>query len=332
MREQKDAGLYVVPQSLNLSRTDFDMCDIVEEVRRRVDENGILRDKLTIEITESCVGSDFAFMKEQVERFHSLGFQVWMDDFGSGYSSLDVLQEVHFDLIKFDMRFMHRFGEGDESRIILTELMKMAIGLGVETITEGVETQEQVDFLREVGCTKLQGYYYGRAVSLAEIVERNRKGIQIGYENPDETGYYTIIGRINLYDPASLSDSGERFGNYFETFPMAVIESNAESIRILRCNKAYREFLERYFTGGIPAENLDIPVLQFGAGRPFAQAVAQCRETEGQVFIDEMLADGTNIHAMFRHVAENPVNGVSSCIVVIWNSAEPRQIAQPGHA
>ena len=157
MKKQAEAGLYLVPQSINLSRTDFEGCDIVEEIRARVDEAGIGRDMITVEITESVIGSDFDFMKEQVARFRKLGFPVWMDDFGSGYSSLDVLQHIHFDLIKFDMRFMERFSEGDESRIILTELMKMAIGLGMETVCEGVEHPEQVEFLREIGCTRIQG-------------------------------------------------------------------------------------------------------------------------------------------------------------------------------
>ncbi len=120
IRTMETAGLPIVPQSVNLSRTDFDSLDIVEEIRKRVDDAGIERSKLTIEVTESVVGMDFEFMKEQIERFRSLGFQVWMDDFGSGYSSLDVLQNIRFDLIKFDMRFMQRFFDGPESRIILT--------------------------------------------------------------------------------------------------------------------------------------------------------------------------------------------------------------------
>ena len=149
---QAEKGLEVVPISINFSRTDFDACDLVEEIRKRVDDAGVSREKITIEITESVVGSELDFIKEQVERFQNLGFKVWMDDFGSGYSSLDVLQSIRFDLIKFDMRFMQRFDDGDESKIILTELMKMAIALGVDTLTEGVERQDQLEFLKEVGC------------------------------------------------------------------------------------------------------------------------------------------------------------------------------------
>ncbi len=166
MKKQGEAGLYVVSESVNLSRADFTSCDIVEEIRRRVDAAGLSRDKINIEVTESVIGSDFEFMKSQIERFRSLGFRVWMDDFGSGYSTLDVLQSIRFDLIKFDMRFMKEFNTSEKSRIMLTELIRMAISLGVDTVCEGVETKEQADFLREIGCTMMQGYYFCRPISL----------------------------------------------------------------------------------------------------------------------------------------------------------------------
>ncbi len=161
-----------------------------------------------------------------------------MDDFGSGYSSLDVLQDIHFDLIKLDMRFMHRFDEGPENRIIVTELVKMALALGVETVCEGVETREQAEFLREVGCTKLQGYYFCRPISMEQILERYRKGVAIGFENPDEAEYFAAIGRINLYDLTAVSnDSSEKIANFFDTLPMAVVECDAE-VPLCRCGTA----------------------------------------------------------------------------------------------
>ena len=166
--EEKE-GMFVIPHSINLSRSDFDACDMVEEIRRRVDAAGVSRNMISIEITESIIGSDFAFMKQQVERFRELGFPVWMDDFGSGYSSLDVLQSIKFDLIKFDMGFLRKLDEGDNGKIILTELMRMASSLGLDTICEGVETKEQAQFLREIGCSKLQGYYFGRPMPFGTI-------------------------------------------------------------------------------------------------------------------------------------------------------------------
>ena len=160
--QRQAAGLEVVPQSVNLSRSDFETCDIVEEIRRRVDEAGVSHDLITIEITESVIGSDFEFMNEQVDRFQNEGFAVWMDDFGSGYSSLDVLRDIHFDLIKFDMSFLRKLDEGDKGKIILRELMKLAGRLNLDTVCEGVEKEEHVRFLQEINCSKLQGYYFGK--------------------------------------------------------------------------------------------------------------------------------------------------------------------------
>ena len=162
IRKLEAAGKTAVPQSINLSRSDFETCDIVEEIRRRVDDAGINRSMITIEITESIIGSDFDFMKEQIVRFRDLGFPVWMDDFGSGYSSLDVLQSIPFDLIKFDMSFMRKLDEGERGKIILTQMMNMASSLHVDTVCEGVETETQVRFLQKIGCSKMQGYYFGK--------------------------------------------------------------------------------------------------------------------------------------------------------------------------
>ena len=186
IKEQKQEGFPVVPQSLNLSREDFDSCDIVEEVTKRVDGAGIPRRLVTIEITESVVGSDFDFIKQQILRFQELGFQVWMDDFGSGYSALEVLKDVKFDLIKFDMSFLKRFDEGEENRIILRNLLKMAMELGSETLLEGCETKEQIDFLKEMGCMKLQGYYFSKPIPKDVLFNGQRDGSLPEFENREE--------------------------------------------------------------------------------------------------------------------------------------------------
>ncbi len=205
MQTQRQSGLTVVPHSINLSRSDFESCDIVEEIRKRVDAAGFEHHMISVEITESIIGKDFDFMKEQMERFQALGFPMWMDDFGSGYSSLDFLQSLHFDLIKFDMSFMRKLDEGDNGKIILTELMRMATALGVDTICEGVETEGQVQFLRKIGCSKLQGYYYCRPIPLTELFERYEKGVQIGYESPEESARYRASGKPNLQRLTSSS-------------------------------------------------------------------------------------------------------------------------------
>ena len=318
MTAQAQAGLFVVPTSVNLSRTDFDCCDIVEEIRRRVDASPIDRSQITIEITESVIGSDFDFMKEQITRFQELGFHVWMDDFGSGYSSLDVLQDLRFDLIKFDMRFMQQFDRDDKNRIILTELIKMAIGLGIDTVVEGVETPEQVNFLREVGCTKLQGYYFCRPIPMAEIWKRYREGKQIGFENPAESDYYAALGRINLYDLAVVANEDtESFRHYFDTLPMALLELDENGAQISRCNRSYRDFMERAF--GIRETGVFVPYARMTEGTVpgFASAVMRCRQQSSREVVDENMPDGSVIHAFVRRISANPVTGVVACAVVV---------------
>ena len=151
---RKAAGLDIVPISFNLSRADFDSCDMVEEVRMRVDDAGIDRRLICVEITESLMGSDFGNIMRQIERFRKLGFKVCMDDFGSGYSSLDFLQKTDVDALKLDLNFMREFDSSPKTRIIVTQLIRLISALGMDTVAEGVETEEQFEFLREIGCTK----------------------------------------------------------------------------------------------------------------------------------------------------------------------------------
>ena len=334
MKRQAALGMYVVPTSLNLSRADFEGCDIVEEIRRRVDEAGVSHSQLTIEITESIVGSDFEFIKKQIARFRELGFPVWMDDFGSGYSSLDMLQNIHFDLIKFDMRFMQQFGSGDENRVILTELVKMCMGLGVETVCEGVEKKEQVEFLQEIGCTKLQGYYYSKPIPPEEIFDRTeKKTIQIGFENPREAEYYATIGRINLYDMAVLSDDGdETLGRYFDTIPMAIMEVNGTWTKYVRCNKAYRDFMLRAFGMLYIGKPMNHSLMPDAAGTAFLNAVMRCSREGNRMIVDEKIGENATVHSFIRRVAVNPVTGTAAIAVAVLAIMEEDQNAGASYA
>ena len=321
MRELMKSGLTVVPHSINLSRSDFDACDMVEEIRRRVDDAGIARDRITIEITESIIGSNFEFMKEQVERFRSLGFPVWMDDFGSGYSSLDVLQSIRFDLIKFDMSFMRKLDQGESGKIILSKMMEMATAIGVDTVCEGVETEEQKQFLQEIGCSKLQGYYYCKPVPLSEIVERNKKGIQIGYENPEESEYYETVGRVNLYDLGviALDDSGQ-FRHSFSTLPMGIIEIRGDSARFMRSNQSYRDFIKRFY--GVEMSDLGQDFVRYTATF-MDNVVRSCCEMDVRAFFEERMKDGSVVHSFARRVGTNRVTGSTAVVIAVMSISEP---------
>ncbi len=321
IRDFKKEGLYIVPHSVNLSRSDFDACDIVEEIRRRVDDAGVRRDRITIEITESIVGGDFEFMKAQVERFQSLGFPVWMDDFGSGYSSLDVLQSIRFDLIKFDMSFMRKLDAGESGKIILTELMKMCNSLGVDTVCEGVETEAQVRFLQEIGCSKLQGFYFDRPRPLSHVLEWHRNHREDGYENPKESVYYEAIGCVNLYDLAVLANVDESaFQNTFNTLPMSIIEVRGDQARFVRSNLSYRDFINRFFSF-----DQSFQTGAFGRyGDVFMHNVVKvCCEQGARSFFEEKMPDGSVVHSFARRIAVNPVNGDMAVAVAVLSVSEP---------
>ena len=291
-----------VPVSINLSRTDFEMCDIVEEICNRVDAANVPRELLTIEITESVIGQDLEFMKEQIRRFRDLGFQVWMDDFGSGYSSLDLLQEMQFDVIKFDMKFMKQLDSSPKSRVLLTELMRMAISLNIETVTEGVETAEQVDFLSEIGCTKMQGYYFTKPISYEDIMKRYRDGKQIGFEDPDESGYHKVLSSINLYDLDAVSNNdSSTVKHYFNTIPMAIVESDGYSVSTIRCNKSFREF----------AGNNPMLKESFPAG------IRQCRSIGQKQLLSEKTDSGETANILIRRIIDNPLTGKGAFAVAV---------------
>ena len=315
IKAQIDEGLYVVPTSVNLSRTDFDSCDIVEEIRKRVDASGVGRDKITIEVTESTVSRDLDLMRKQIGRFQELGFKVWMDDFGRGHSSMDLLLDIHFDLIKFDMYFMQQFDKSPKSRIIITELIKMAMSLGIETVTEGVETEEQREFLKEAGCTKLQGFYYCKAISAEQIFDRYRKGIQIGFENPVESEYYTAIGNTNLYNlPGDKNDDFER-GPYFNTLPIAIIETDGTELTYLRYNSSYRNF--RKLIGHEIKPGEENRYLMETYGPVFIRTMRQCMNDGLRQLAKERLQSGVIINFMVRRIAVNPITNRTSIVLTI---------------
>ncbi len=316
MKYFESIGITAVSQSINLSRSDFEVCDIVEEVRTRVDISGIPRSKINIEITESVIGSDFDFMMKQIIRFKELGFAVWMDDFGSGYSSLNVLRDIPFDLIKFDMSFMRNFDKKDNGKIILAELMKMAFAIGVDTICEGVETEEQLQFLKEIGCSKIQGYYYCKPIPIEQIIERIEKQINIGFENPLETRYFEEIGRVNLQDLTVITYGNEKdFSNIFNTLPLAIIELKKESIHFVRTNQSYRNFFQRFFSIGITGKDIPtIEIMRTGGGS-FHEVVQQVAKDGACSFIEDTLPDGSIANYFVRKLTENPNAGTIALAV-----------------
>ena len=172
LRSAIDAGKPVVPVSLNFSRLDFELMDAVGELESLVTKYNIPKDLIHVEVTESALTDNFELINKAMNSIKELGYALWLDDFGSGYSSLNVLKDFQFDVIKLDMRFLSNLEDSEKSRILIDCIIKMANRINMLTLTEGVETKIQAEFLNKVGCNRLQGYLFGKPIPKEDLYSR----------------------------------------------------------------------------------------------------------------------------------------------------------------
>ncbi|MBR1771542.1 MAG: GGDEF domain-containing protein [Lachnospiraceae bacterium] len=176
MRECLDKGMPIFPISLNFSRLDFELMDAVGELEKLVEKYRIPREYLHVEITESALTDNEGGLQKSMKILREKGYALWLDDFGSGYSSMNVLKDYKFDLLKIDMVFLKNFTKNDKAHKIIKSILDLARDLDMMTLTEGVETQAAVDFLQGAGCGRLQGYFYGRPMTFEEIYAKIEDG------------------------------------------------------------------------------------------------------------------------------------------------------------
>lgn len=183
IRKWLNLGFEVVPVSVNVSRVHFLNSNFVSDYRRIREKYEISKELVEIEITESvvcCSGSEeevFTVMR----KFRDDGFEISMDDFGSGYSCLGLLKEMPIDTLKLDRLFLNNIEE-DNSQIIVSNIVNMAKNLNLNVVSEGVETSTQVNFLKDIGCDMAQGFIFAKPKPIDEYEELIKKGI-VNYYN-----------------------------------------------------------------------------------------------------------------------------------------------------
>ena len=228
--------------SVNLSRADFrlmDMVQAVEDVRLRYD---IARSMLNIEVTEGAMNEDEKFLQGEIARFRAAGYEVWMDDFGSGYSSLNNVKDYVFDVLKIDMNFLRSFETNPKSAIVIRSIVNMAKELGLHTLAEGVETEEQFAFLREIGCEKVQGYLFSPPMPFDKAVAYcYGETAQVKVEPFRLGSYYQEIGAINVLSSEALERRGSP--EIGDALSLAVLEECDGEIRYLYQSKMFKMFL-----------------------------------------------------------------------------------------
>lgn len=180
MHEKQKNGIPLVPVSLNLSERDFRSCDMIDRLSRRMDEAGIDRKYLVIEITERAIGRDPELLAHIIDACGKAGFGVWLDDFGSEYSSLNILSGYHFDVIKLDQKFLRTMQKDNrKGRLLVAEILDFTKKAEIRTLAEGVETREEADFLQEHGVNKIQGYLFSRPEPLETQLEWYRNHLSL---------------------------------------------------------------------------------------------------------------------------------------------------------
>ena len=179
LREAMDKGLRVFPVSINFSRLDFELLNLADELDSCMERYGIDKGLIHVEVTESMLGEGNAKLTGMLNNLSERGYSLWLDDFGSGYSGLNVLKDYSFDMMKIDMNFLSKFSENKKSQPILTSIVGLAEKIGMKTLSEGVETNEAYDFLRSIGCQRLQGYLFGKPMLKSELVEKIHNGTYV---------------------------------------------------------------------------------------------------------------------------------------------------------
>ena len=165
-KEEGKNDLYI---SVNISPRDFYFLNIYQVFTDLVVKYDILPQNLKLEITETAIAMDVQRQLELIERLRKYGFVVEMDDFGSGYSSLNMLKDIQVDVLKIDMAFLRKSKDEERSKKILHMIINLSKQLGMPVISEGVETKEQVDYLSDFGCDMFQGYYFAKPMDVASF-------------------------------------------------------------------------------------------------------------------------------------------------------------------
>ena len=168
LRKELDAGISAQPVSVNVSRVDLYNQNLVQHFKDLVHKYGLPPQLLELEITESAYVDRPQDIVRMTKELQAAGFPILMDDFGSGFSSLNILKDLPVDVLKMDLKFLADTTPeaAERARNILISVVRMAKGLQTPVIVEGVETKEQAQFLRDIGCEYAQGYYYAKPVAV----------------------------------------------------------------------------------------------------------------------------------------------------------------------
>ncbi|MFQ9676898.1 MAG: EAL domain-containing protein, partial [Eggerthella lenta] len=304
-----DEGVQPVPVSVNVSRADIYLVDVAAELHALVERYGIEPSLIEVEITESAYSERPDRIVAAFDALAERGFTVLMDDFGSGYSSLNMLKDINVDVLKIDMRFLDR--DDRRSKDIMESVIRMARWLDLPVIAEGVETREQVNFLLDVGCSYAQGYYYARPMEAAAFEALLTDGSKVQHEQCAlQDARRPILDFRDLLHENTISDR-----MLSSIIGSVALYSYADGdLRLIRGNEAYRRLIATLGEGVNGAE-------EGGSLFPFVhdedrdalvaaaeETVRSCPDDGVEVVVRRMGTNGCHWHKM-RLFHLNTTNG-----------------------
>jgi|GEM_PF-371655 len=226
-------GVQTVPISINLTRQDIYHPEFIQSLEKLRARYNVPVELLRIEITETAVAGDNQHASRIIEQLHEHGYMVEMDDFGSGYSSLNVLKDINLDILKLDMHFLSKDVDTNRGGTILSSVVRMAKWLSLPVIAEGVESLQQADYLKSIGCNYIQGFLYARPMP-EEDYTALLKDSTVGSTKPP----MRLIETMNVadfWDPESRDTL--IFSNYVGG--AAIFDYHNGQVELLRVNPKY---------------------------------------------------------------------------------------------
>lgn len=242
----RDEGRKIFPVSVNISRVSLYNPKIVDVICGLTEKYNIPPEWLQLELTESAYTGNPKAIKEMMEQLQKKGFSILMDDFGSGYSSLNVLKDIAVDVLKIDMKFLDGSGDDGRSENILASVVRMAKWLNMPVVAEGAERKEQVSFLHSIGCEYVQGFYFARPMPVKEYEK-------LLYEQPyfedDET-------RRTSNDTNAIWTANMQMEMIFSNMMQAaaIYEYSDGNIEVVRVNDAYFDMFGYHDTDRVHKE------------------------------------------------------------------------------
>jgi diguanylate cyclase (GGDEF)-like protein/PAS domain S-box-containing protein len=241
MRKWLDKGYSPVPLSVNISRISLTTDALIYYIARLKSEFNMPTELIHFEVTESAYMSEQTELVERIQKIRELGFQVAMDDFGSGYSSLNSLKDIPIDILKLDMGFLRSSQNLERGGCILNSIIKMAQALEFITIAEGVETESQANFLKSLGCDIIQGFLYARPMP-----EKDYEKLIISKEKHFVVQRPSVHGKISaehFNDPDSVENL--MFEHYSGPSLFIQYDESSEKFSVLKINEKFINLLEK---------------------------------------------------------------------------------------